>query len=142
MSGTDFLLIDLDKCFGCSRCADTVPGIYRVIEDGIRKLICRRCQNPPCVAACPVEALEKPGEGDLKRHTFICVSCKQCASACPVGANPPAILSYKNYPLHGIDFQRCLRVCRKGAVQIKDKIPPEYTPWGKSFAFKAREWRK
>ncbi len=142
MSGTEIINIDLDKCYGCRRCADDFPGIYRIIEQGIRMIVCRHCENPPCVAACPVEALEKEKGKDLKRHDMICVSCKYCAAACPVGANPGEILSYRNFPVHGTDFQKCVKMCKKGAVEITGQAGEGYEMVGKRFAVKADGWRK
>lgn len=142
MSGTEIIAIDLDKCYGCRRCAEMAPGIYRLIEEGIRKLICRHCENPPCVAACPVDALEKEEGKDLKRHTFLCVSCKQCSSACPVGANPVEILSYRSYPAYGADFGKCLKICKTGAVELKEKVPEGYETISENFAARADGWKK
>lgn len=144
MSGTKNKIasIDLDKCYGCRRCADRAPGIYRVVERGIRMLVCRHCENPPCVAACPVDALEKKEGKDLKRHTYVCVSCKQCASACPVGANPAEILSYRSFPLYGTDIEKCLKICKKNAVKLAERVPEGYEKIFDGFAVKAKGWRK
>ena len=142
MSGTEIIAIDLDKCYGCSHCAQKAPGIYEVIEEGIRRLICRHCENPPCVAACPVDSLEKKEGEDLKRHTFLCVSCKQCANACPVGANPMEILTYKTYPVYGTDINKCLKICKKGAIELKEKVSDDYEIIKEKFAFRADGWKK
>ncbi|MGM0441481.1 MAG: 4Fe-4S dicluster domain-containing protein [Elusimicrobiota bacterium] len=131
------LAIDLDKCFDCKKCKDTAPGIYSYVEKGIRELVCRHCENPPCVAACPVDALEKKEGENLVRYKMLCVSCKQCSSACPVGANPPAVLSYRTYPGHKVDIKKCY----KDAVTEIDQVTDEWTVIEEKFAVKAKDWK-
>ncbi len=129
--------IDLDKCFDCKRCKDYSPGIYTYVERGIREIVCRHCKNPPCVAACPEEALEKKEEGNLLRYKMLCVSCKQCATACPVGANPPSVLAYRTYPVHKIDIKKCY----KDALSEIDRSSKEWTVIDDEFAVKAKDWK-
>jgi Fe-S-cluster-containing hydrogenase component 2 len=49
------------------------------------RITCRRCEEAPCIAVCPAEALEKDDEGIIMRHTNLCVSCKSCVTICPFG---------------------------------------------------------
>lgn len=142
MSGTEIILIDLDKCYGCRRCKNEIPEVYDLIERGIRRLVCRHCENPPCVEACPVDALEKKENEDLLRYSYVCVSCKQCASACPVGANPVEILSYRTFPVYGADFEKCMKICKKKAVSVSENVPEDYVKMGENYALKAQNWKK
>jgi Fe-S-cluster-containing dehydrogenase component len=48
-------------------------------------LLCRRCEYASCVIACPFDAIERQGDGIIKRYNLRCVSCKLCAHACPFG---------------------------------------------------------
>lgn len=50
-------------------------------------VICRHCENSPCVAACPEKALSKNGVGaPTLLDAGKCTGCGVCIEACPVGA--------------------------------------------------------
>jgi Fe-S-cluster-containing hydrogenase component 2 len=120
------IALDLDKCYECKKCLEIEPGLYSLIERGIRVAVCRHCVNAPCINACPVEALERPEGGDLIRYNMKCISCKQCANACPVGANPVEILKYRTFPAYKLNVSGCIKVCKEDAVQEVDKAPEGY----------------
>jgi formate dehydrogenase iron-sulfur subunit len=44
-----------------------------------------QCLHPGCVAACPVAALHKTGEGLVVADTSKCIGCRYCQYACPFG---------------------------------------------------------
>lgn len=49
-------------------------------------LTCRHCGNPPCLAACPVEAIRKrPEDGIVLVDQESCIGCHACFDACPFG---------------------------------------------------------
>lgn len=135
------IALDLDKCYGCRKCQKIEPGLYSLVERGIRAAVCRHCKNPPCVAGCPVDALEKPEGGDLTRYQMKCISCKQCAAACPVGANPVEILSYRTYPAYKLDIDKCQKVCSQEAVKKADNVPDGYIKVDDNLAVKAAGWK-
>ena len=90
------------NCTGCRVCelicsfrhTDTFnPARSRVrisIEDeGGRCVIsqCKQCKKPPCIDACPVDAISKDAElGIIKIDQEICIGCGECAEACPFGS--------------------------------------------------------
>ncbi|MFH1415284.1 MAG: 4Fe-4S dicluster domain-containing protein [Elusimicrobiota bacterium] len=135
------ITLDLDKCYGCTKCRQAQPGLYSLIERGIRAVVCRHCENPACVAACPQEALEKKEGEDLVRYLMKCVSCKQCASACPVGANPEELLTYKTYPAYKLDIERCKKICKQGAIDEVEKTPDGWIEIDGIVAVKAKDWK-
>lgn len=48
---------------------------------------CGHCDNPACVAACPVSAMVKdPQTGIVWNDTQACIGCGACHEACPYGA--------------------------------------------------------
>lgn len=49
------------------------------------QLVCRKCEEAPCLSACRYEALERPEGEEIKRNNLLCVGCKSCAVACPFG---------------------------------------------------------
>ncbi len=131
------LFIDLDVCAShqCKTCAIQCSyyellqnnGIRSVIELATYALVCRRCEDPHCVKACPVDALEQQKEKGslLVRHDMLCISCQSCSLACPYGT------IYADYvPLlsHNCDFcldrrgrkdePLCVKTCSHGALRL------------------------
>ena len=60
-------------------------GLKTIRELATFRFTCRKCEDAPCIAVCPVEALEKDAEGIVTRHTNLCISCKSCVTICPFG---------------------------------------------------------
>jgi Fe-S-cluster-containing dehydrogenase component len=132
------LFVDLDICAGgeCKNCIikcsyfyhSNNNGIVSVAELAAYYLVCRRCEEPHCVNACPKEALEQQDDKDklLIRHSMLCVSCKSCSYACPYGTIYP-----ENVPflVHNCDFcldrrddksePLCIKSCPYGALSLK-----------------------
>lgn len=150
------LLIEIEKCYKCEECTAECSypyhpfnkGIYRLIEDAIRVIPCRHCEDAPCVTACPTDALKKEGE-HLRRSGFLCTSCKSCVVACPFGVN---ILETIVFQRHICDLcetrpdQRiCIDTCSEKALHFTDvKEDPEqdiYKIWDGLFA-KGIHWKK
>lgn len=97
-----YLLIDTKKCSGCMSCMmactlahegginlshariqikKNVFGTYP--DDDIEQYVCRQCEDPTCVAVCPVNALyidEKTGVRVIDKET--CIGCRKCIRAC------------------------------------------------------------
>ena len=97
------LLVDLNTCDACDTCEVQCSYMYRphaadhgmlaLRERATFLLICRRCEDPACVAACRFEALEREDEV-IKRHNMRCVSCKCCSHACPFGTIYPETVPF------------------------------------------------
>ena len=87
------LLIDLEKLREFKNIP--VEGIFKrdkyaasfktIRELATFQFTCRKCENAPCLEACPVEALEKADNDIVRRSMFLCVRCKSCIFACPFG---------------------------------------------------------
>ncbi len=97
------LIIDHERCWGCKTCevackqenriADGVR-VIQVSEDGPKMVdgkldfrfvvdVCRHCDDPDCVAACPVEAILKRKDGIVVMDYETCTGCRDCLDACP-----------------------------------------------------------
>lgn len=50
-------------------------------------VLCLFCEDPPCISACPVEALsQNPKTGVIEVDVGLCNGCQLCISACPFEA--------------------------------------------------------
>ena len=128
------LFVDLevcDKCKDCKVCCDYFyhpqsNGITSLREFATFSLICRHCEEAPCVNSCYYEALEKQADGVLKRYSMRCTSCKSCAIACPFGTIfvdfIPYLTSRCDYCIGRKEdrLPECIPSCPEGAIQIKE----------------------
>lgn len=105
------LLIDLDKYRSCiaASCDTPVPegiagtslntdGRKSIRELAVFAYSCRRCQDAPCIAVCPEDALKKDDNGMIIRSVNRCVACKSCVSICPFGTMMTDFYNYKTDP--------------------------------------------
>jgi Fe-S-cluster-containing dehydrogenase component len=126
------LFIDLDICDKCEDCPSLCSYLEHPGNDGItcmRELahfvvVCRRCDDAPCVASCPWEALEMQDYNALKRYMMRCTSCKSCSRGCPFGViypeTIPFIVSRCDYCLGRLkegESPACLHSCTHNGVK-------------------------
>ncbi len=99
MSGC--LIVDADKCTGCGSCVLACSlakeGSFSLSLSRIRIFrneevaefvpkVCVQCQDAPCIAACPVDALSRNADtGAINLDRDACIGCRQCVAACPYG---------------------------------------------------------
>ncbi len=96
-----FVSADPEKCVGCAVCEYVCsfekektfnPTKSRIRVVRLHPLInlsvtCRLCEDPPCVAACPRDALEQSEEsGVILVDEEKCNGCGWCIEACDYGA--------------------------------------------------------
>ena len=99
------LAVNTQDCVGCSACEIACkqehnlpigPRWIRVYPDGPREIEgklqlryivthCMHCSQPPCKDACPVEAIYKREDGIVLFDEELCIGCKDCIDACPLG---------------------------------------------------------
>lgn len=126
------LLIDLDTCAKCEECGVICSYVQHPLNNGVTALRelahfaiqCRRCDDAPCVNACPWEALEMQNYNMLKRYMMRCTSCKSCSGACPFGViypeTIPFVTSRCDYCLGRIGENEspvCLQSCSHGGMK-------------------------
>ena len=97
------IFINTAKCFDCKACMiackveNSVPkGFWRNWvkhtggDMGLRTSFqpgqCMQCDDPSCVAACPVNATYKQDDGLVAINVKSCIGCGNCVTACPYGA--------------------------------------------------------
>jgi Fe-S-cluster-containing dehydrogenase component len=100
------LIIDHDLCWGCRTCEVACKQEHNSPE-GVRLIcveevgpcmvadkldfvfhvnVCRHCDEPQCVDACPDEAIGKRDDGIVVLDEQICTGCQLCIDACPYDA--------------------------------------------------------
>lgn len=96
------LEIDAVECTGCRIC-ESVCSLYhegaswpersriRIVaerdEGPFLPTVCRQCDDAPCAAACPLEAITLDARtGAWLVDPELCVFCGACRDACPYGA--------------------------------------------------------
>ena len=129
------LLIDLDICSKCGECGMLCSYVQHAGNNGITSLrefahfavMCRKCDDAPCVASCPWEALEKQDYDMLKRYNMRCTSCKTCSGACPFGTifpeTIPFIAARCDFCLGRLKDKEppiCLQSCTPGGIKYGD----------------------
>lgn len=92
---------DAEKCVGCMVCmfacarqhgeaglagsrisVSSAGGMAR----GFIVVVCRGCSDPPCLKACPYDALEIKKKGGVRLDSAKCMGCGACVDACALGA--------------------------------------------------------
>ena len=98
------IVINASKCIDCKACMIACKVENRVPTGYWRNWIrplwqsegagksefqpgqCMQCDNPSCVAACPVGATFKQADGLVAIDPAKCIGCGNCVTACPYGA--------------------------------------------------------
>ena len=153
------LFIDLEICSKCTECKAACSYFYHPHNNGIDNLrefatfslLCRRCEEAPCVNSCYHNALEKQPDGVLKRYAMRCTSCKTCTLACPFGVIMPEFIPYIaskcDYCISKKEqkLPECATSCNHKAITIKEI---EEDPFkniffvGENLAVHSRKWLK
>ena len=96
-----FVIADPRRCIGCYACIagcvenhrkaglQAYPRLYVThTREGTMPIQCRQCEEPSCLAVCPVHAISMV-DGAVRLNESLCIGCKLCALACPFGAIIP-----------------------------------------------------
>ena len=96
-----FFFVNPEKCIGCNLCEYACSlkktGDFNPLKSRIRvvrlhpfvniALTCKLCDDPPCVVACPRDALAQDKETRVIHVDDVkCDGCSWCIEACPYGA--------------------------------------------------------
>ena len=96
-----------DKCRACRRCEiaciaahhgltfkdamkrrdELVSRVSVIKEEAFKATVrCHQCNPAPCVAVCPMTALQQESDGEIVMRVQFCAGCKMCVQACPYGS--------------------------------------------------------
>lgn len=124
------IIVDQSKCFGCRICEiicsftkenEINPKLSRIrIEPKNERIVyyvCRKCDNPVCVEACPIHAITiENGKFTLTKQ---CIeNCSLCIDACPY----KAIVSIPEKTIDVCDLcGQCILFCPADALHIGER---------------------
>jgi len=127
------VLLDLDRCIECKSCSAAcfyghrgVPGVeYGDAPAASAPAVCRHCDDPPCVAACPFEALRREDNCAVTRSLVFCRGCGSCVLACPFGVldsdltrDQVAKCDLCQTRVAAGGAPRCVAACSTGALRL------------------------
>ena len=132
------LFVQLDLCIGCQShsvaCQRVRNGAVTLqsteIKDvGTLPVVCRHCEEPACVAACPKEAMTRDEDGTVRRNAFRCTGCRSCVLACPFGVLSQG-MKLPVFPMGKCDLctsrvenggePACVATCPTGALRYEE----------------------
>jgi Fe-S-cluster-containing dehydrogenase component len=151
------LVFDLRRCIGCYTCViackaennlengawlelhnysglapDIPTGKYPDLTLAWKPVTCMHCQNPPCIDACPENAITKRPDGVVLIDREKCTGCQSCVSACPYGVikveAKENVVGKCSLCSHRIDEGLepfCVKECIWGAIRFGDVNDPE-----------------
>ena len=102
-------------------------GLKTIRELATFMFTCRKCEDAPCIAVCPADALEKDNEGVINRHTNLCISCKSCVTICPFGTMMTDFFKHHRnrdlfYDLTDEnELKKFIEACPSGTVTLTDE---------------------
>jgi Fe-S-cluster-containing dehydrogenase component len=150
------LVIKQERCIGCAACTvackienestghwihvetvnvdqkDTPEGSFPDLKMTFLPQTCMHCQEPPCIEACPAEALIKREDGPVILNEEQCNGCQACMDACPYNAilfsEENSRIEKCNLCAHRIDKGLepfCVVCCEGQAIYFGDLNDPE-----------------
>jgi carbon-monoxide dehydrogenase iron sulfur subunit len=129
------LVVDHEKCTGCRLCEMVCSVEHARVNNPSRSrihvikwqwegfelpMLCQQCEEAPCVAVCPKDALSHDSSlGRVVLDYDLCIGCKMCVTACPFGGMGIDIVARQVIKCDLCDGNpACARFCDPGALQF------------------------
>lgn len=136
--------INSEGCYGCQTCQvackseqGSASGVKlrRVrkfdtshpVSHATISMACNHCENPQCLANCPVGAYSKLDNGIVYQDHSLCIGCRMCTFACPYGApqfdsveGKTSKCSYCKERIEEGLKPRCAEACPGGNIIVGD----------------------
>lgn len=93
-------------------------------------VLCRHCEDAPCVNSCISGCLYHDEHGNVRRHKGRCIGCWSCIMVCPFGVitrDTQKHIAVKCDRCHKLDIPACVNACPTHALELTDidAIAPE-----------------
>ena len=128
------MVVDHTKCTGCRLCEMACSVKHTGVNNPTRArihvikwpmegfelpMLCQQCEQAPCIAVCPKDALFR--DPVLSRVTLdqtLCIGCRMCVTACPFGGMGIDTVDRRVIKCDLCDGDPiCARFCAPGALQ-------------------------
>jgi len=86
-------------------------------------ILCRHCDEAPCLHACISGCLYRDENGFVRRHKERCIGCWTCVMMCPFGVMTPDTethIAVKCDRCHKLDVPACVNACPTKALVLAD----------------------
>jgi len=86
-------------------------------------VLCRHCENAPCVNSCITGCLYHDENGNVRRHKGRCIGCWSCIMVCPFGVitrDARKHIAVKCDRCHKLDIPACVTACPTKALELMD----------------------
>lgn len=128
------LVVDPEKCTGCGICESACAFYHTTSCNPVRARIkvvkwepegvdipifCQQCEKPVCADVCPVSAIRRDEKTGALLHNYdICLGCKMCMIACPIGGISIDSIDGRIIKCDLCDGDpRCAKLCPTKAVE-------------------------
>lgn len=134
-----------DRCLGCKSCEIACAvqhsqsktlftaltesplskkRLYVEEADGFKlPILCRHCEDAPCVNSCITGCLYHDGNGYVRRKKDRCIGCWTCIMVCPFGVvsrDSVARIAVKCDRCHKLEVPACVNACPTRALELVD----------------------
>jgi carbon-monoxide dehydrogenase iron sulfur subunit len=129
------LVVDHERCTGCRLCEMVCSVKHAGVSNPSRSrihvikwplegfelpMLCQQCEDAPCIAVCPKDALSRDLVlGRVVLNYDVCIGCKMCVIACPFGGMGIDSVARQVIKCDLCDGDpSCVRCCQPGALQF------------------------